>query len=185
MQKDPLTKKQIGELAGLLLESFEWLQKLKTSHDLGYHIQFPKIPSVLSESIVAHLLKDGRLGVHPPNVFVEAELGGKQADIICTTKDGDKILCEAKTTGNQGFQYFSDKDIRADLLVWVHFGPFFEGVRSTPIMFFILEKPSLVFKQSRKISLAAFKREAGSRLIVHDFRPNEIWLLHDWEGNER
>ena len=52
--------------------------------------------------------------------------GGNVADVLAD-KDGRDYKIEIKATGSKKFQYFSDKDVTTDYIVWMHFGDFFMG----------------------------------------------------------
>lgn len=51
--------------------------------------------------------------------------GGKVSDMVVELKNSKKIKIEVKATGKSAFEFFSDKDIMADYLIWLHFEDFF------------------------------------------------------------
>ncbi len=47
--------------------------------------------------------------------------GGNVSDMVVELKNSKKIKIEVKATGKSAFEFFSDKDIKADYLIWLHF----------------------------------------------------------------
>jgi hypothetical protein len=60
MPKTCLTKAEIKELLKLLSDVFDYLKNLKSKNRLAEKIQFPKIPAILSASIIIHLIKENK-----------------------------------------------------------------------------------------------------------------------------
>ncbi len=158
MTLDQLSKEEINELTNLLLKVFNYLNDLRSNNSLAERIQFPKIPPVLSESIVAHLLREHKLPLELNTE--EINFGGKRANIIAKTANGEKLI-EVKATGIHGFESLSERDINADLLIWVHFADFFHKKGDKPIEVFILKQPKECFKEPLKLTLTKFKAFDG------------------------
>jgi hypothetical protein len=157
-----LTKDEIKELASLLSEVFEHLTTLRSDNHLAKKIQFPKIPAVLSESIVIHLLRENRI---VPNINAqEISFGGREADIIARTSSGDILKIEVKATGSSAFEYFGEKDVTSDFLVWIHFGDFFVSTNQRLIDIFIIRNPSHYFNKPMKITLRRFMESIGTNV---------------------
>ena len=61
MPKRMLTTSEVRDLVAILRDLFSHQAQLREIQPLSSHIQFPKIPSLLSESIVFHLIDRKRL----------------------------------------------------------------------------------------------------------------------------
>ena len=91
---------------------------------------------------------------------------------------------EVKGTGESAFEYFSEKDIKADYLVWIHFGDFFKDTSRKTVNVVTVRNPSEFFKGTMKITLdklektSAYHQESlnlealGSILRPRKCRPN-------------
>jgi hypothetical protein len=157
-----LAKDEIRELANLLSEVFEHLTALRSENPLAEKIQFPKIPAILSESIIIHLLRENRI---VPNINAqEISFGGRKADIIAKTSSEDTLKIEVKATGSSAFEYFGEKDVASDFLVWVHFGDFFVSTNQRFIDIFIVRNPSQYFSRPIKITLRKFRESIGTNI---------------------
>jgi hypothetical protein len=149
------------DISALLRQAFQSIAKLKQRHPVAACIQYPKLPSLLSESLVVNCgsvlfpnAKNIRLG------------GGRERDILFGSPKGTMTV-EVKATGRSAFQSFGQKDIRADFLVWIAFGAAFEKKDGDPIRVYLLPKPGKIFDRPRKITLAQFKKEAGGKLSCY------------------
>jgi len=151
-----LSKDEILGLERTIRQAFQALNKLKQEEPLAKYIQYPKIPSIFSESIAAKVL---------PHIFsgFEAIGGGITADILLVGEHGTKTV-EVKATGKSGFQYFGEKDCKADYLLWISFGDYFQNDTGT-IDVLIMPKINGLFKQ-RKITLKDFKKVCDKKLIL-------------------
>ena len=150
MSKTCLKWAEIIELMDLLSEVFSYVSNLRTEHPLAEHIQFPKIPPILSESLCMLEKEKIFLGCS------SADFGGRESDIIVRFQDGTKKTAEIKATGQSAFQALSKKDIAADFLVWVHFGRFFED-NDEEIRAYVMENPKRIFTRPVKINLEKFR----------------------------
>jgi hypothetical protein len=90
--------------------------RIKSGSVGGALIQYPKIPSTVSEALAARILV--RHDVYPSALRLER---GGGADIRITTADGAAKV-EVKGSGQAEFQTFGPKDYDCDLLVWLRFG---------------------------------------------------------------
>jgi len=151
MPKTCLTKDQIRTLTKLIREVFVFLEKLKASNALAERIQYPKIPPILSESIVIHLIRDRKILNGLMNLG-DVHFGGRAADVIVES-GSKKLRVEVKSTGKNAFEYFGPKDISADYLVWVHFGGFFTQATDKSISVFTIARPAQYFTEPVKITL--------------------------------
>jgi len=134
---------------------------------MGILVQLPKIPSILSESIVASEVQHGRGPMWKGPVQVMP--GGAKADLIVKWKSKE-FRVEVKGTGRQGFQNLVAKDVAADVLVWVDFGNFFEDEFDSPVVAYWVSKPSSIFPDSMKISLQNFRKRCGTALRARNIR---------------
>lgn len=165
MSKPPLSKEEIRDLINLLREIFTYFQNLRSRTKLAEKIQFPKIPSVLSESIIYHLISEKKLF----EALSDEVLLGGNADIIIKDHNGKQVKIEVKATGSENFQYLSQKDINCDYLVWVSFGDYFLINSRTFIQIFVLNEPKKFFNNPIKIMLGNFIKIAGTEIQITDF----------------
>jgi hypothetical protein len=157
MPKTCLTKDQIIELLGLLKNVFRYLEDLRVEHPLAKKIQYPKLPPSLSESIVFHLIKEKRI---LSSNIVSVDFGGRESDLTAIAEPLRVLKIEVKSTGENAFEYFGEKDIKADFLVWVHFSSFFHGNKQS-FEIHVIEKPAKYFKEPVKITLSRLKETVG------------------------
>ncbi|HUW74887.1 MAG TPA: hypothetical protein VMW05_12855 [Methyloceanibacter sp.] len=153
-----LTKEELTELPILLRQVFDFISQLKAQNPAAAPIQYPKLPSIFSESLVLHC---------GPAIFPNAQnlrRGGAVADILFEVGQLTKKV-EVKATGQQAFQYFGKKDIDADFLVWLAFGEFFRSQAESHVKIYVLAKPGEVLPNPTKISLATFERQAAGKLV--------------------
>lgn len=153
MARETLPPTDIKKLIYLMRNTFAHLRQLKRRKNLAKHIQYPKIPPILGESLVMHMIKVGK--ILQDLDITKVELGGKIADIIITTKSNKKLKIEVKSTGQQEFTQLYEKDIAADYLVWVDFFVVFSSKYST-IYVKVVKKPSAYLKPI-KIVLTKFE----------------------------
>lgn len=162
MPRDILTLIEIRELIGILRELFAHHERIRSSEFLGSLIQYPKIPPFLSESIVFHLLESGEL-LGEPTPARKSDTGG---DLEIAANDGSVTRIEIKATGKSAFQFFGDKDLNAQMLVWVHFDDVFSNPAQMGFRIYRLLQPRSYFPVSRKIRLADFLRIGGADVAV-------------------
>ena len=140
-RKRVLTIKEIEHLESLLREAFNYITELKKREALAAHIQYPKTPPILTESAVVHL----RERLFPGSL--SARFGGREGDIFLQFPNGERHV-EVKATGEHGFEDFSEKDVRADWMVWIHFGTVLRK-GSGDVVLFKFENPGKMFKEGR------------------------------------
>jgi hypothetical protein len=154
----PLTLDEIEKLEILFTSVFSFLDTLRQLTPLAEEIQYPKIPTLLSESLVVRL--HGRLF----KGSVSAKFGKPRSDIKVMMKDGTEKLVEVKATGESAFEFLGKRDITTDYLVWVHFGRYFHD-KKDPITIYTLSEPSKIFVAETKLVLKDFlKRASGPSL---------------------
>lgn len=148
MARACLTKDEIRALIALVREAFAYIEQLHSRNRLANEIQFPKIPTLLSQSIVVHLIRDRKI-IRELGDSSTAEFGpGSDADVI-VRDDSRTVRVEVKGTGSRAFEHFGDKDLRADYIVWVHFGKFFLASDTEKIDVITIRRPFDFFKQGR------------------------------------
>jgi hypothetical protein len=166
MPKELLSVQKIKKLDKLLHKVFDFIKDLKKQYLLADKIKNPQLPSSLTESLTIHLLKKKKFLKELKGY--DFGFGGRTADILAT-KGSKQITIEVKATGEKAFQYFGDKDISADYIVWVHFADFFMGSGHNSIKLFIVKKPGIYFKRPVKITLQKLKQKVGGNLEEIDF----------------
>jgi len=162
MSKELLNATKIGELIKTLRELFKYHQDLQDRREVAISIQRPKIPPLLSRSLVVDLGNRG--GMRSLECSDFDLLPGKKNNVVAISSNRQvKII--VKATGKSAFQNLGNKDIDADFLVWVHFNRYFEDDWLHEIEILTLREPKRIFPQSRKITLAAFKKEGGESIV--------------------
>lgn len=163
MPRPVLKKSQIKELSKNVCEVFSFLADFKEQNPLAEHIQFPKTPTILSESLVRHLIDDRKI-LTDENVQW-TDFGGETADIIVGLEGGQTLKVEVKGTATSAFQDFSEKDVTADYLVWVHLEDLFKSELASPIEVFVVKSPSNYFEVRRqKTWLRRFIANVGQNM---------------------
>jgi hypothetical protein len=160
MTRTLLSLDEIKELCEIVSNVFSYIKNLKDEKELSKHIQYPKIPSILSESIIIHLIREGRL----LNELTRSRInfGGRVADIITESNPIKKI--EVKATGKSAFEYFGEKDIVSDYIIWVHFAESFINNNFSNIEIFTIRNPRKYFNETIKITLNKLQEMVGNGL---------------------
>lgn len=131
-------------------------------------IQFPKLPPKLTESIAIHLLRGGLI---PTLSGYDFRFGGTEADII-GTNETSRVRIEVKGT-TKGFEYFGEKDIKANYLLWFDFEELFRKNQN----FFtlcVLPYRELRFSKPVKITLSGLKKIEGNELQWKQYAVQEF-----------
>ena len=175
MSQDILQQHEIQDSVAALREGFTAIRQIRNSRSQGRLVQFPKIPSILSESVVAQEILAGR-GVRLKGPVL-VRRGGTKADLVVKSK-GKELRVEVKGTGKQGFGALGPKDVNADVLVWIAYGAFFEGDSDTPITAHWLHTPRRVVRGGKipsRISLGEFITRSG-RSLKSETLTNPVFL---------
>jgi hypothetical protein len=155
MAKQLLSPGEIEELVSLLKEVFAYISDLKERNPIAADIQYPKLPPKLTESLAIHMLRTGLIPDLRGRVF---SFGGNEADIIGEGQ-GRRARIEVKGT-TKGFEYFGEKDIRADYLLWFDFEDLFRnGKKSFTLC--VLPHDQTRFSAPVKITLSGLRKVAG------------------------
>ena len=119
---------EVTHLASGFAETCRFIESLRLRNPQARHIQYPKIPESLSESITVHSMKKG-IVLKDFGPFSNIRLGRKrkgkkgckEADIIATTVGGRVLNIEVKASGKNDFATFGKDDYQADVLLWLRF----------------------------------------------------------------
>ncbi len=149
-----LTRKEIWDFILSLKAYFKNLTKLREIDPYAHYIQYPKIPSILSESIIYHLIVDKKILSELD--IISAKREHRVADIVLYTEVGTKNV-EVKSTGGNAFQNLGKKDINADYLIWLHFDKFFTNEMISEVSMYIVSDPNKYFFKTGKINLKKFR----------------------------
>lgn len=153
--RSPLAPEEILELDEALIKAYRSHLRLRNRYPAAAQIQFPPIPAVLSESLVAagvqHILGPGWT----------ASYGGRVSDLVATKRRHRPVWIEVKATGSSQFQEFKPKDLDADLLVWLNFGPRYQD-GAGPLEIYCLRKPGKLFPAARRLLLSRFVEIAST-----------------------
>ncbi len=143
-----LTKNEVKRLITKVRELTRHIAALHAEDKLFSCIQYPKTPTVLTESIVYYLLMGKK--ILPNVVFSELKFNVK-ASKHANTKAGntdivgvvgtDEYLIEVKGSHSK-FTQFNSKDVASDCVIWVEFGSTFRS-RTASISVAVIEKPAL------------------------------------------
>lgn len=166
MPRDLLSIQDIKELNKLLRRVFEYIKNLKNEHLLAAKIKYPQLPSILTESLTIHLLNKRAILTELDGF--NFNFGGRIADILATNRD-KTIRIEVKATAKSAFEYFGEKDLKADYIIWIHFAEFFMNSEDNFIKIFIIKEPGSYFEKPIKITLTKLKQKIGADLIEKEF----------------
>lgn len=161
MPRKLLSIQDIKELNKLLRQVFEYITSLKKENILADKIKYPQLPSILTESLAIHLLN--KKIIIPELDGFSFDFGGRTADILAS-KNSKTIKIEVKATAKSAFEYFGEKDVSADYILWFHFAEFYMSSKDTNIKMFIIRNPSDYFKNPIKITLSKLKQIIGKNL---------------------
>jgi hypothetical protein len=147
--------KEILELEAALMEVFRTIRDLRVRSAAARHIKFPPLPSIFSESIAI---------ASTPTLFGpgwRGRYGGRLADLIVENATaGSMLKVEVKATGRHAFQELKDKDLRADVLVWLRFGLRLE-LGNGPIEAAVIERPGRYIQKQCRLDVRRFEAVAG------------------------
>jgi hypothetical protein len=169
MARKLLSADEINQFIILLREVFTYITDLKESHALAADIQYPKLPPKLSESIAIHLLQRG---VIPQLAGCDFRFGGNAGDILAFNGEQPTSHIEVKGT-TKGFEYFGEKDVRCDYLLWFDFEDIFRG-QTDHFSLHIVSHPNSYFDKPVKIGIGKLKRLTRDHLISIDYKASEL-----------
>jgi hypothetical protein len=100
------------------------------------------------------------------------DFGGNKADIIATNGPASRKI-EVKGT-TKDFEYFGEKDIHADYLMWFDFKNLREQDATDSFDLYILPNPNLYFDKPLKILISRLKQKAGNNLISKPYSTSTL-----------
>lgn len=171
MPRELISIQDIKELNKLLRKVFGYITHLKKENKLADKIKYPQLPSILTESLAIHLLREKK--IIPELDGFDFDFGGRIADILAN-KNSKTIKIEVKATAKSAFEYFGEKDISADYILWFHFAEFYMNSEDTKIEVYTIKKPSNYFNTPIKITLSKLKQIIGTNLIKIDLDINSL-----------
>src|SRR5207237_353983 len=125
-----------------------------------------KLPPALTESLAMHLLRKGEikgLGRY------EFQCGGNEADIIGRYAQ-TRLRIEVKGT-TKGFEYFGEKDIHSDYLLWFDFADLLRKNNGDGhLRLYVVAQPGSHFDKPVKIVISRLKEVARNGVIALDYR---------------
>ena len=158
MARQLLSPIEISQFILLLKDVFTYISNLKEKNPLAADIQYPKLPSKLTESLAIHLLRSGLISDLKGYSF---RFGGNEADVI-GSQGANKVRIEVKGT-TKGFEYFGEKDIKANYLMWFDFEQLFRK-SGEDFTLYVLPYRESRFSGPVKITITSLKKVAGSDL---------------------
>jgi hypothetical protein len=170
MTRRLLSAAEIDQFVFLLKDVFTYISNLKEKNPLAADIQYPKLPPKLTESLAIHLLRRGLISELKGYDF---QFGGNAADIIAS-RGSEKVRIEVKGT-TKGFEYFGEKDIKANYLMWFDFEDLFRK-GGDHFTLFVLPYRESRFGTPLKITMSSLKKVAG--VDLEQKRYNIQDLLH-------
>jgi hypothetical protein len=161
-----LSPPEIDQFVFLLKDVFTYISNLKERNPLAADIQYPKLPPKLTESLAIHLLRSGLI---PELKGYSFRFGGNEADVI-GSQGVNKVRIEVKGT-TKGFEYFGEKDIKANYLMWFDFEELFRKGGENFILFVLPHRESR-FSSPVKITISSLKKVAGLdlQLLTYNIR---------------
>lgn len=130
----------IAELTRHLREVAKVVSSIRGASAVGRHVQLPKIPPALSESLAILAIRE-RLLLADIGHIADVRFGGREADVIAIVNDG-RFRIEVKSSGPQRFATFGKKDYAADFLIWFAFDDYFQREDANSVDAFVFPAPS-------------------------------------------
>ncbi len=171
-----LSGEEIRALDDALLDFYRDHAALCLAHPVAKgRISRPAIPAAFSESFAAFIL----------SMFVAevatVEFGGRSADLIATTTEGQSLRVEVKASGVSRWQELKPRDLDADGLVWVDFARRYLD-QGGPVTIYFLPRPSRYEPPRRKLTLDLFLAGAS---MIDGFASHTFASLHEAIGIPR
>lgn len=165
MTKRLLSPNDIQELVKLLKGVFSHISDLKAKNQLAAYIQYPKVPPSLTESLAIYLL---RRGVIKGLGQYEFQFGGNEADIVGS---GMRIRLRIEVKGTtKGFEYFGEKDINSDYLMWFDLADLLKkGDGDDHLRLYVIAHPGNHFDKPVKIVISKLKQIARNDVTTFDY----------------
>ena len=158
MARRLLSAREISQFVLLLDDVFTYITNLKERNPLAADIQYPKLPPKLTESLAIHLLQGGLISELKGYNF---HFGGNEADIIGSLHT-NRVRIEVKGT-TKGFEYFGEKDIKANYLMWFDFEELLRKGGENFALYVLPHRKSR-FSGPVKITITSLKKISGADL---------------------
>jgi hypothetical protein len=131
----------------------------ETNED-SIRIPLPRLSPLISESLTKIIIDNSEIDLLN---FSEVSFSNSGGDLMGKDENGVSCKIEVKSTGSQAFQYFGNKDLQADRIVWIHFGNYFIDNENEVIIYvFTRFQQNLIeaMPKSKKINLKRLLRLA-------------------------
>ena len=148
----------------LLKGVFAHIADLKAKNSLAAHIQYPKVPPSLTESLAIYLLQTGVIKGLGQCQF---QFGGNEADIIGMNTQA-RFRIEVKGT-TKGFEYFGEKDVKSDYVMWFDLADLLTGNGNDHLRLYVISHPSDHFDKPVKIVISRLKQIARNDVSSFDY----------------
>ena len=154
------TPLSVDEIANLVIEVKKLNRHvlgIQNKNPVGKHLQLPKTPTILTESIVYYLVLKKK--ILPKLNSTELKFNEKSAkhegtrkgntDLIAIVKNKEYLIEVKGTRKPSQFTQFSEKDIQADCAIWVDYGNTFLENQSC-IEVAVIENPKSAGLEAKK-----------------------------------
>lgn len=92
-----LTEDELKSLLAAFGATCQFVTNLRARFPIARFVQYPKIPTVLSESLAVHAIRRGHL-LASAGPFASVTRGGREGDIIAACEDGRRLKVETKAS---------------------------------------------------------------------------------------
>ncbi len=179
--RKPLSITEILQLEEALIEVFRTIRRLRELSSVARHIKFPSLPAAYSESIA--------IAATPLLFGIDwrGEYGGRESDLIVQNSARDKRLrVEVKATARHAFQEVKQKDLQADVLLWIRFGTCFE-TGCGPIEVAMINAPGRYIHKPCRLDVRRLENLPGitQAQTVHTFQSLRSMLELVSSGGQR
>lgn len=134
---------------------FRIIRELRERDPVAVHIKYPALPSILSESLVIAAAES----IFGPGC--SCRYGGTGSDLVLIEAAHlRERSVEVKATARHAFQELKEKDLRADILIWLRFGERFER-GGGPVDVGIIEEPGQFIDSPRRLDIRRLRAIPG------------------------
>jgi hypothetical protein len=145
------TKVELIDASKAFIKINDFVENLKASTPAARCINNSKLPERISESLVYHLISNGKItflnGLNTIKIRFNEKArkhigtNSKPTDIILDLLDGTECLIEVKAT-QVGYTEIKQKDADANFLIWVEFNDSFRGGSNKNVQISALKIPN-------------------------------------------
>jgi hypothetical protein len=140
-----LSIEEIRDAMRILRTVFDCITDLRKTSPFAQHINYPKLPPILTESLTVQLIRRGK--ILPEFMNTEVERGSRMADILI---DRGRFKIEVKGTTAMSWVTLGKNDIVADYLVWIDFSNYFTTIFDN-ISVHVFKSPGAYSKMGKPI----------------------------------